>query len=203
MSDASNPRSPGPNILVVRAVFVPDGEQPPPEFSGVFDPLKFRATLDPATGIITCDNAGMSFLGDIRAEWHPDVEQGSADGQEAAGRDGDANGPSRPEVGTPDSQLNQTPASGNQTAGGGWPARSDGRTPFGLAGGLSRGRSPSLPKGLYPDATRHNDDDQTKQPPPRAAAPAANVEANAGADDAAAQPTVVGQPGGPGLSMTK
>ncbi len=64
--------SPGPFTLVLRAAFVPDGEQPPPEFLNDFTPLKFRATLDRATGIITCDNAGLTFFGDIRAEWHPD-----------------------------------------------------------------------------------------------------------------------------------
>jgi hypothetical protein len=43
---------------MLRAAFVPDGEQPPAEFLTDFSPLKFRATLDRATGIITCDNAG-------------------------------------------------------------------------------------------------------------------------------------------------
>jgi hypothetical protein len=71
--------SPGPHTLVLRAAFVPDGKQPPPEFSSDFSPLKFRATLDPQTGAITCDNAGMNFDGDILAEFHPDAEQGSGD----------------------------------------------------------------------------------------------------------------------------
>ena len=44
-------------------------------------PIKFRATLDRTTGAITCDNAGMSFDGDIRAEWHPDGS-GDLDGGE-------------------------------------------------------------------------------------------------------------------------
>jgi hypothetical protein len=72
--------------LVLRAAFVPDGEQPPPEFSSDFSPLTFRATLDPATGAITCDNAGMNFDGDIRAEFHPDAEQDS-DGDEEGSSD--------------------------------------------------------------------------------------------------------------------
>jgi hypothetical protein len=54
---------------------VPDGEQPPPELNSVFDPIKFRATLDPETGEITCDNAGINFHGDIRAEFHPDEKE--------------------------------------------------------------------------------------------------------------------------------
>jgi len=51
---------------------VPDGEQPPPEFMGVFDPLRIRATRDPTAGKITCDNAGANFDGDILAQWYPD-----------------------------------------------------------------------------------------------------------------------------------
>jgi hypothetical protein len=58
--------------LVLRAVFVPDGEQPPPEFMADFSPLRIRATRDPATGEITCDDAGADFDGDISAQWHPD-----------------------------------------------------------------------------------------------------------------------------------
>jgi hypothetical protein len=65
--------------LVLRAVFVPDGQEPPPEFSSDFSPLRVRATLDPATGAITCDDAGISFDGDIRGEWHPDEEQDAGD----------------------------------------------------------------------------------------------------------------------------
>jgi hypothetical protein len=84
LSDTSDRRSAGPLTLVVRAVFVPEGEQPPPEFSSVFNTIKFAATLDPETGTITCDNAGVSFDGDVRAEWHPDEEQGADRGEEAA-----------------------------------------------------------------------------------------------------------------------
>ncbi len=77
MPDQSDKAAAGPLTVVIRAAFVPDGKQPPPEFSSDFSPLKFRATLDPATGVLTCDNAGMNFDGDIRAEWHPDEEQDS------------------------------------------------------------------------------------------------------------------------------
>jgi len=81
--------SPGPHVLVLRAAFVPDGKPPPPEFSSVFHALKFPATLDRATGEITCDNVGMSFHGDIRAEWHPDPDQGTDQGEVAGAQDGD------------------------------------------------------------------------------------------------------------------
>ena len=71
LPDNSARPSAGPDVLVVRAVFVPDGDQPPPEFAGDFNPLQMRATRDPATGEITCDAAGTVFGGDIRAEWYP------------------------------------------------------------------------------------------------------------------------------------
>jgi hypothetical protein len=80
----SDSRFPAPETLVVRAAFVPDGEEPPPELSGVFDPIIMRASLDPATGIITCDNGGIAYEGDVRADWHPDEER---DGGEADGSD--------------------------------------------------------------------------------------------------------------------
>lgn len=74
MPDQSDRSAPGPLDLVVRAAFVPEGQQPPPEFRGDFNPLHIPATLDPETGQITCDNAGTNFGGDIRAEWHPDPD---------------------------------------------------------------------------------------------------------------------------------
>jgi hypothetical protein len=87
LSDPSDPSGdlsgrpvPGPFTLVLRAAFVPDGEVPPPEFLADFSPIKFPATMDKATGVITCVNAGISFGGDILAEWHPDEGQGSDDG---------------------------------------------------------------------------------------------------------------------------
>ncbi len=69
----------GPGALLVRAVFVPDGAQPPAEFMGHFSPLRFRATLDRTTGAITCGNAGINFGGDVAARWYPDEEQSSGD----------------------------------------------------------------------------------------------------------------------------
>jgi hypothetical protein len=103
-SDTSDHPSAGLHVLIVRAAFVPDGEQPPPEFSADFSPIKFRATLDPATGAITCDNAGMNFQGDIRAEWHPDAKQGSDGADESTGEDGDGQGNGGADANTPDRQ---------------------------------------------------------------------------------------------------
>jgi hypothetical protein len=81
-------RPSAPSTLVLRAAFVPDGEQPPPEFVADFTPLMFRATLNRTTGTITCDSAGMNFDGDIRAEWHPDEVQGDDAAEEMPERTG-------------------------------------------------------------------------------------------------------------------
>jgi hypothetical protein len=94
LSDTSDRASPGPLTLVLRAAFVPEGEDPPADFTADFSPLKFRATLDRATGTLTCEGAGTSFGGDIRAEWHPDEVQG-ADSEEATGWDDAAQGTGR------------------------------------------------------------------------------------------------------------
>jgi hypothetical protein len=83
LSDTSGRSSAGPFTLVLRAAFVPDGDDPPPEFASDFSPLRVRATLDRATGTITCDSAGMNFDGDIRAEWHPDEVQDSTAAEKA------------------------------------------------------------------------------------------------------------------------
>jgi hypothetical protein len=80
LSDRSDRSSADPFTLALRAAFVPDGEQPPPELASDFSPLRFRATLEVATGTITCEDAGISFGGDIRAEWHPDDAQGEDEG---------------------------------------------------------------------------------------------------------------------------
>ena len=75
---------------------MPNCAQPPPEFSSVFGPIRIRATLDQATGAIACDNAGISFDDDVRAEWYPDEEQGpDGDGDEAGGpgKDSDSQSP--------------------------------------------------------------------------------------------------------------
>jgi hypothetical protein len=101
LSDTSGRSSSGPFTLVLRAAFVPDGEDPPPEFAADFSPLKFRATLDRATGSITCDSAGMNFDGDIRAEWHPDELQGSDEGKDGATLDDEAQQTAGPNKVTP------------------------------------------------------------------------------------------------------
>jgi hypothetical protein len=111
LSDTSDRRSAGPLTLVVRAVFVPEGEQPPPEFSSVFNTIKFAATLDPETGVITCDNAGVSFDGDVRAEWHPDEEQGGDGGEQAGDQGRDERG-----TGQPDAQNKMNSDRGGRTS---------------------------------------------------------------------------------------
>jgi hypothetical protein len=47
-----------------------------------FNPLRIRATRNPATGEITCDHAGGNWHGDISAQWYPDAE---TDFEDAAG----------------------------------------------------------------------------------------------------------------------
>ena len=143
MPSSSGCSAPGPNILVIRAVFVPEGEQPPPEFSSVFDPLHFPATLDPATGQITCAMPGGDFNGDIRAEWHPDENQGADNGEDAAAQGGNAREPGGADEAPPDRQRDRTSGARNRPVGGTWRALLGGRTPVGLAGAGSGGRSPS------------------------------------------------------------
>jgi hypothetical protein len=94
LPDSSKNLALGAGTLIVRAVFVPDGEQPPPDLIADFNSLHLPATLDPETGEITCDNAGFDFNGAVRAEWHPGDEPDQSDGDEPA----DQNEP-RPEVG--------------------------------------------------------------------------------------------------------
>jgi hypothetical protein len=84
LSDSSKNPAPGTGILIVRAVFVPDGEQPPPDLIADFNSLHLPATLDPETGEITCDNAGFDFNGAVRAEWHPGDQQDQPGGDEPA-----------------------------------------------------------------------------------------------------------------------
>ena len=67
MSDISDS-----GTLIVRAVFVPEGEEPPPDLAANFDTLHFSVTFDPASGLLTGAEPGASFDGDVRAEWVPD-----------------------------------------------------------------------------------------------------------------------------------
>ena len=83
--------TPGPLTLALRAVFVPDGEEPPPDLAGTLTPLRFRATLDPDTGELTLENTGGGKLEDLRAEWHPDPAGNPAQGDaQGDGRDAEA-----------------------------------------------------------------------------------------------------------------
>lgn len=72
MSDSSDGPIAGPDKIKLRAVFVPDGEAPPSDMETEFHPLRFRATLDPATGQITCDDTGVGLPHTIAAEFIPD-----------------------------------------------------------------------------------------------------------------------------------
>lgn len=71
---------PGPDVLVLRAVFVPDGEDPPADFQGVYDPLKLSATFDPATGELRTDAIGLGFGIDMPARWEPDRDSAPTGG---------------------------------------------------------------------------------------------------------------------------
>ena len=92
MSDPSDRPVPGPQTLVIRAAFVPDGEQPPPEFSSQFDPLHFPATRDPATGEITCDADGTRFGGGVMAQWVADEDPEGAAGNEPGDSENETKG---------------------------------------------------------------------------------------------------------------
>jgi len=69
---------PGHHMLVLRAVFVPDGEAPPEEFASVWNPLRIAATYDPATGDLNCA-PGNGFDRGFLAQWHPDPDSDSTD----------------------------------------------------------------------------------------------------------------------------
>jgi hypothetical protein len=70
-------RSPGPHIVVLRAAFVPQGADPPPEMTATMNPLRIPATLNPKTGELTCGQGiGAEWGEAIRAEWHPTSGQG-------------------------------------------------------------------------------------------------------------------------------
>jgi hypothetical protein len=90
LTDFSTRPSPGPDALVVRAVFVPDGEQPPRELAADFYPPRLRAILDPATRQITGDNARMASGDDIRAQWYPLNESESEFAEELTDQGSDA-----------------------------------------------------------------------------------------------------------------
>jgi hypothetical protein len=97
---------------VLRAVFVPDGEDLPAEFMSDFDPLHFRVTRDPVTGALTGATAGTDFDGDIRAEWHPDAEEDGAEmGGDGAAGSNVKSGDDRHDASIPPSNARPTPGS--------------------------------------------------------------------------------------------
>jgi hypothetical protein len=172
LSDSSGRPRPGPHQLVIRAAFVPDGAEPPPEFAGRFDQLRMRATYDPATGQLTCATPGTHFGGDIRAEWYPDQVPRSQAGADPVGQRDGVRQTGTPDGAVPDSGRDQAfgPASMRNAAvsdapdedspyrqpdrlwaptyrppGGIWPTRSGGRVLFGLAGNGSGDAFPGGP----------------------------------------------------------
>jgi hypothetical protein len=70
LSDSSNPQAKTSTTIAVPAVFVPDGQTPPPEFATLWNPLRIRATYDPTTGVLTADDpTGRGIVG----TWCPDA----------------------------------------------------------------------------------------------------------------------------------
>jgi hypothetical protein len=88
LPDQSNRSTPGPDVLVLRTVFVPDGGQPPPEFINDLHPLRIPCTYNRKTGQATCRDAGLNFDGDISAEFHPDVAPDQQGGDVSANPNG-------------------------------------------------------------------------------------------------------------------
>ncbi len=71
MPDFFDSSASGGTILVIPAVFVPDGQTPPAEFAGSEQSIRIPATFDPRTGIISTDDAGPEN-GDIGpCTWEP------------------------------------------------------------------------------------------------------------------------------------
>jgi hypothetical protein len=74
--------------------------------------------------MITCDNVGANFDGDIRAEWHPD---GALDSEaELAGHGAGVSQPGEPSDETPERRSDQISTPGNHAAGSEDPAQSGG-----------------------------------------------------------------------------
>jgi hypothetical protein len=138
LPDQSNSPTAGRDVLVLRAVFVPDGGQPPPEFINDLHPLRIPCTYNRKTGEITCRDAGLNFDGDIRAEFHPDVapDQGSGDvsaNPNGAGQPGQAAQPDQAATDSNPLALNsgwrpsypRAKGGGSQTGQGSWQTSSD------------------------------------------------------------------------------
>ncbi len=82
MSDTRDDTGPDPLTLVLRATFVPDGEEPPGDLAASAHPLRIRVTRDPRAGTLDNTRAGPRFHDDVRAVWKP------AEGQNAGGGSG-------------------------------------------------------------------------------------------------------------------
>ena len=78
MPDRSGLPAADPDVLVLRAAFVPDGETAPPEFSADMQPLSFSVTVDPETGAFNSDTTP-DMLPAVTATFHPD-QQDDSDG---------------------------------------------------------------------------------------------------------------------------
>jgi len=81
LSDTSNRpfgrSSAGPHQLAIKAVFVPDGGQPPALFLESPFPFYFPATLDPKTGTFSTDMTGNFVHGEVSGQW---ISDDDADG---------------------------------------------------------------------------------------------------------------------------
>ena len=84
--------APGPMTMVLKAAFVPDGQDPPPDLALGRYPLRLRARLDPRTGEMITQAAGGLFIQDVPAEWKPDPREDGDDGG-AADPDSGMDGP--------------------------------------------------------------------------------------------------------------
>jgi hypothetical protein len=86
LPDQTDHPTPGHDVVVVRAAFVPEGADPPPELAADFTPIRIPAKLNPETGEITCDGVGTNFHGDLSAQWHPDEAQNQPDEEQDSGK---------------------------------------------------------------------------------------------------------------------
>jgi len=88
LSDSSKPPSPGAagaNTLVLRAVFVPEGQQPPPGFGVWPEPIRFSAEYDPEAGGFVTNATGGGLFAGLAGQWVPadDAGSGGEEGSDA------------------------------------------------------------------------------------------------------------------------
>jgi hypothetical protein len=84
LSDSSDRPNPPHGTLVIRAVFVPEGETPPPEFTLGSHVPRFPATYDPATGTMITNPAFGGPGRGIQGQWHEDTEREVTDSAETS-----------------------------------------------------------------------------------------------------------------------